>query len=38
MSKSIYDIIIIGGGIIGLSAARALKLQNPALKMAVLEK
>ena len=36
--KKIYDFVIVGGGIVGLSAARSLKLTNPALKMLLLEK
>ncbi|MGP4081240.1 L-2-hydroxyglutarate oxidase [Pseudalkalibacillus sp. R45] len=33
-----YDVLIIGGGIVGLSTAYALTEQNPTLKIAVLEK
>ena len=33
-----YDTIIVGGGIVGLSTARLLKLQYPSLKIGVLEK
>lgn len=34
----IYDYVIIGGGIVGLSSAYHLKLQNPKLNVAVIEK
>jgi (S)-2-hydroxyglutarate dehydrogenase len=33
-----YDIIIVGGGIVGLATAYSIKSQNPSLKLAVLEK
>lgn len=33
-----YDIIIVGGGIVGLATAYTIKSQNPSLKLAVLEK
>lgn len=36
--NSDYDIVIIGGGIVGLATAWALLQQNPGLKMALLEK
>ncbi|XP_047002230.1 L-2-hydroxyglutarate dehydrogenase, mitochondrial [Schistocerca americana] len=34
----IYDIVIIGGGVVGMATARELKLRYPVFKMAVLEK
>lgn len=34
----IYDYVIIGGGIVGLSSAYHIKLQNPKLNVAVIEK
>lgn len=33
-----YDVVIVGGGIIGLATARELILRHPGLKYAVLEK
>ena len=33
-----YDVVIVGGGIIGLATARELILRHPQLKYAVLEK
>ena len=36
--NSIYDIIIVGGGIVGLSTAWKLQLRNPSLNILVLEK
>jgi L-2-hydroxyglutarate oxidase len=33
-----YDVIIVGGGIVGLATAYTLKSQNPGLKLALLEK
>ena len=33
-----YDVIIVGGGIIGLATGHALLNQNPTLKLALLEK
>ncbi|NNC85367.1 MAG: L-2-hydroxyglutarate oxidase [Bacteroidia bacterium] len=37
-SKKIYDVLIIGGGIVGLSAAHKLSLRFPHMHIAVLEK
>ncbi|XP_016049219.1 L-2-hydroxyglutarate dehydrogenase, mitochondrial [Erinaceus europaeus] len=37
-STSSFDIVIIGGGIVGLASARALILRHPALSIGVLEK
>ena len=37
-SESQYDLVIVGGGIVGLATARELKLRHPDLKYAVLEK
>ncbi|MEZ4772775.1 MAG: L-2-hydroxyglutarate oxidase [Bacteroidia bacterium] len=36
--EQIYDIIVVGGGIVGLSSAYKLQLRNPHLKILVLEK
>uniref|UniRef100_A0A452TNP1 L-2-hydroxyglutarate dehydrogenase, mitochondrial n=1 Tax=Ursus maritimus TaxID=29073 RepID=A0A452TNP1_URSMA len=36
--RSSFDVIIIGGGIVGLASARALILRHPALSIGVLEK
>lgn len=33
-----YDIVIVGGGIVGMAAARELIMRHPSLKFAVLEK
>lgn len=38
MEEKIYDIIIVGGGIVGLSVAYKLQLHHPHLKLLVLEK
>jgi len=38
MNETIYDIAIVGGGIIGLATALALSEQAPGLRLAVLEK
>src|SRR3954447_18939245 len=38
MPEQAYDIVIIGGGIVGLAAAMELLTRYPSLRMAVLEK
>ena len=38
MSDQIWDIVVIGGGIVGLSTAYKLNLNHPSLKILVLEK
>ena len=38
MSTGIYDITVIGGGIVGLSVARALTFRFPGLRLVVIEK
>ena len=36
--RNIYDVLVIGGGILGLSSARHLLKQYPSLKLGVIEK
>ena len=38
MSQRAYDIVVIGGGIVGLATARDLLKRRPGLKLAILEK
>jgi len=38
MSSELSDVIVIGGGVVGLATARALLLRNPVLKVTLLEK
>jgi len=37
-TQASYDLVIVGGGIVGLGTARELILRHPALKLAVVEK
>ncbi|XP_055606885.1 L-2-hydroxyglutarate dehydrogenase, mitochondrial [Uranotaenia lowii] len=37
-SKSIYDIVVVGGGIVGTASAREILLRHPNLKIAIVEK
>ena len=37
-NEPMYDVAFVGGGIVGLAAARALKMQHPNLSMIILEK
>ena len=36
--KGYYDLVIVGGGIVGLATARELALRYPGMKLALLEK
>ncbi|GAB4406735.1 MAG: L-2-hydroxyglutarate oxidase [Bacteroidia bacterium] len=36
--KSLYDVLVVGGGIVGLSVAYKMQLHNPGLRILVLEK
>ena len=36
--RSVYDVCVVGGGIVGLGTARALNLKYPDLKIVLLEK
>ncbi|GIY99801.1 l-2-hydroxyglutarate dehydrogenase, mitochondrial [Caerostris extrusa] len=38
MQRFAYDVVVIGGGIIGTSTAREMLIRNPALKLAIVEK
>lgn len=38
MADDFYDVLVVGGGIVGLSTARALLAQRPELRVAVVEK
>src|SRR6478736_6412497 len=38
VSSVVYDVVIIGGGVIGCGTARALSLREPGLKICLLEK
>jgi (S)-2-hydroxyglutarate dehydrogenase len=38
MAQRAYDIVVIGGGIVGLATARDLLIRRPGLKLAILEK
>jgi len=33
-----YDVVVVGGGIVGMATARELAIRHPKLKLAVLEK
>lgn len=37
-TQASYDLVVVGGGIVGLGTARELILRHPTLKLAVVEK
>ncbi|KFM75053.1 L-2-hydroxyglutarate dehydrogenase, mitochondrial, partial [Stegodyphus mimosarum] len=38
MQRFAYDVVVVGGGIIGTATARELLLRNPSLKLGLVEK